>query len=249
MPETKRSIHPLPVSRPAVLAVALGGALCAGAQTPDPALEQGLQLLEEARTTLDDKALAAAQDYFRRLTEQHPNAAYFYERGRANFYRCEADSSRNDKKHAERVLDEAIANVEQSLKLNERSADAHSLLADLYGRKITFGSTMIRGPQYGPKLKAENKRALELDANDPRVYDSLGRQYLNAPSMFGGDVDKAIESFRRSARLDPKSDETFVWLAIALRKQGDATGANQAIAEALRLNPRSAFARKTQAKK
>jgi len=59
MPETKRSIHPLPVSRPAVLAVALGGALCAGAQTPDPALEQGLQLLEEARTTLDDKALAA----------------------------------------------------------------------------------------------------------------------------------------------------------------------------------------------
>ena len=97
MAETKRGLHPLPVSRPAVLAVALAGALCAGAQTPDPGLERGLHLLEEGRTTLDDRALAAAQDYFRRLTAQHPeNAAHFYEMGRANFYRRKAGSSRND---------------------------------------------------------------------------------------------------------------------------------------------------------
>jgi len=62
------------------------------------------------------------------------------------------------------------------------------------------------------KPKAENKRALELDANDPRVYASLGRQYLNPPSRLGGDVAKAMESFRKSTELDPKSDEAFVWL-------------------------------------
>ena len=43
-------------------------------------------------------------------------------------------------------------------------------------------------------------------------------------------------------------DETYVWLAIALRKKGDAAGADQALQEALRLNPRSAFAQQTTAK-
>jgi tetratricopeptide (TPR) repeat protein len=220
------------------------------AQSADPALDPGLKLLEEGRTTLDDAELARAQDCFAQLTQQHAdNAVYFYELARVNAYRCEAYATHGDKKKAEHALDEAIGNVQESLKLNEKSADAHSLLGDLYGRKITFGVGMFAGPKFGPKSKAENKRALELDANNPRVYASLGRQYLNAPAMFGGDVDKAIESFRKSTQLDPKFDETYVWLAIALRKKGDAAGADQALQEALRLNPRSVFAQQTAGKK
>ena len=137
----------------------------------------------------------------------------------------------------------------QSLKLNEKSTDAHSLLADLYGRKISFGIGMFAGPKFGPKNQAENKRAQELDGNNPRVFANLGRQYLNAPKMFGGDVDKAIESFRKSIQLDSKFDEAFVWLGVALRKKGDSAGAEQAFQEALRLNPRSSFAKQTAEKK
>jgi tetratricopeptide (TPR) repeat protein len=136
-----------------------------------------------------------------------------------------------------------MSTVQQSLKLNDKSADAHSLLADLYGRKIGFGVAMFAGPKYGPKVKSENQRAQELDANDPRVFASLGRQYLMAPHMFGGDLDKAIESFRKSTQLAPDFDETYVWLAIALRKKGDTRGAEQALGQALKLNPRSVFAK------
>ncbi len=219
-------------------------------QNTDPALDEGLRLLEEARTTLEDVSLTRAHDYFARLTQQHPeNAAYFYELGRVQFYRSNSLSMHGEKKKAERALDEALASVQQSLKLDEKSADAHGLLADIYGRKIGFGVGMFAGPKYGPKVQAENKRAQELDANDPRAFASLGRQYLEAPHMFGGDVDKAIASFRRATQLDPKSYETYVWLAIALRKKGDAAGSEQALQEALRLNPRSAFARETAAKK
>jgi Flp pilus assembly protein TadD len=67
--------------------------------------------------------------------------------------------------------------------------------------------------------------------------------------MFGGDVAKAIENFRKSIQLDLKSDETFVWLGIALRKKGDAAGAEQAFKDALVLNPRSVFAKQTAEKK
>lgn len=220
------------------------------AQSADPAREQGLQLLEEGRTTLEDNALANARDHFTKLTQQHrDNADYFYELARVNAYRCEAYAAHGEKKKAESALDEAIANVQQSLQLNEKSADAHSLLADLYGRKISFGVGMFAGPKFGPKVKAENKRAQELDANNARVFASLGRQYLNAPKMFGGDVDKAIESFRKSTQLDPNSDETFVWLGIALRKKGDAPGAEQAFKDALRLNPGGVFAKQSGEKK
>jgi tetratricopeptide (TPR) repeat protein len=108
---------------------------------------------------------------------------------------------------------------------------------------------MFAGPKYGPKAQAENKRALELDANNPRAFASWGREYMNAPKMFGGDLDKAIESFRKSTQLDPNFDETYVWLAIALRKKGDWAGADQALQQALKLNPQSVFAQQTAAKK
>ena len=216
------------------------------AQPADSALDNGLKLLEEARTTLDETALSGAQEYFSKLTREHPeNATYFYELARVESYRSSAYSLHNDKKKAERALDESMASVEQSLKLNEKSADAHSLLADLYGRKIGFGVGMFAGPKYGPKVKAENEGAQELDPNSARVFASLGRQYLMAPHMFGGDVDKAVESLRKSTQLDPNFDETYVWLAIALRKKGDSAGAEQALQAALKLNPRSVFAKST----
>jgi Tfp pilus assembly protein PilF len=75
------------------------------------------------------------------------------------------------------------------------------------------------------------------------AWASLGRQYLMAPAMFGGDVNKAIESFQKSLVLDPQQDETWVWLAQAFKKKGDKPQAREAIDKALLLNPKSQFAR------
>lgn len=218
------------------------------AQEAEP--DSARQLLKQGRTTQDQGTLSAARENFKKLIEDHPNQdLYWYLLARTDAYRSQAYVAQADKKNAEHALDEAIRNVQEALTINDNSADAHSLLADLYGEKIGFGMAMFAGPRYGPKVKEENQRALALDANNPRVYASLGRQYLKAPKMYGGDLDKAIESFRKSTQLDPKSDETFVWLAIALRKKGDEAGAQQALQEALRLNPQSAFAQQTAAKK
>jgi tetratricopeptide (TPR) repeat protein len=234
----------------ALFALALTITTWVWSQTADPALAEGLRLLEEGRTTLNDGTLTQARDYFAKLTQQHAdNAGYFYELARVAQYRCEAYLQQGDKKNAERALDSAIAAVQQSVKLNDNSADAHSLLADLYGQKIGLGVGMFAGPKFGPKVKAENERAMVLDSKNPRVYASLGRQYFEAPKMFGGDNEKAIESFRKSTELNPQSDETYVWLAMALRKKGDAAGADEALRTALKLNPQSVFAQKAVAKK
>ena len=219
-------------------------------QAQEAAPDSAMQLLNQGRTTQDQGTLSAAREDFRKLIEDHPNQdLYWYLLARTDAYRCQAYRAQGDKKNAEHALDEALRNVQEALTINDNSAEAHSLLADLYGEKIGFGMAMFAGPRYGPKVQQENRRALALDASNPRVYASLGRQYLEAPKMYGGDVDKAIESFRKSTQLDPKSDEAFVWLAIALRKKGDQAGAQQALQEALKLNPQSAFAQQTAAAK
>ena len=211
----------------------------AQAQAHEPALAKGLDLLEQGRTSLDDTKLATARAYFTDVTEKDStNFADWYALARVQYYQAEAFSEHNAKKDAERALDDAITSVQRAIAINDKSADAHSLLADLYGRKISFGGLMA-GAKFGPKSDAENKKALAFDPNNPRVHASLGRQYLHAPKMFGGDIDKAIAQFKQATELDPKSDEAFVWLAVAYRKKGDTADAGKALQEALRLNPQS----------
>jgi tetratricopeptide (TPR) repeat protein len=220
---------------------------CLGpAQAPDSVFADGLRLLEEGRTTLEEKPLTAAKNYFAHLAQTSQNPVYFYQLARADSYLIESYAARHENKRAEQALEDAIAAVQYCVGLNDQSADAHSLLADLYGRKISLGG-FLAGPRFGPKIVAENKKALDLAPNDALVYASLGRQYLYAPKMFGGDVGKAIDNFLKATQLGPSADENFVWLAIAYRKSGDTPLSEMGLRLGVLLNPRSAFAKATAA--
>jgi tetratricopeptide (TPR) repeat protein len=220
---------------------------CLGpAQAPDSILAEGVRLLEEGRTTLEEKPLTDAKNYFTQLAQTSKNPAHFYQLARADSYLMESYAARHESKRAEQALEDAIAAAQHCIGLDDKSAEAHSLLADLYGRKISLGG-FLAGPRFGPKIVAENKKALDLAPNDALVYASLGRQYLYAPKMFGGDVGRAIDNFLKATQLDPSSDENFVWLAIAYRKNGDTPHAEKALRQAVQLNPRSAFAKATAA--
>jgi tetratricopeptide (TPR) repeat protein len=217
----------------------------AAAQSPDSPIAPGLHLLQEGRTTLDQKTLVEARDYFSQLiSKDRNNAEYFYQLARVDAYRVDAYAGQHDNKNAEATLKQAVSEIEHAIELNDKFARAHSLLADLYGRKINMSGFMA-GPRYGPKIDADNKKAFELDPNDPNVLASRGREYLMAPSMFGGDANKAIENLRKATQADPANDENFVWLSRAYRKAGNSAEADKALREALRLNPSSVFAKNT----
>lgn len=213
---------------------------------PDTSTYQkdGERQLEEGRVLLDAATLNAARNAFGQCTRQEPNNAQcFFELARAESYlvRVEDIAKHSDASH--KMLDNAVADAQKAIALNDRSADAHALLADLYGAKI---SGMLSGMKFGPKAGAEAQRALQLDPNNAFVYAVLGRKYFYSPSAFGGDISKAIESFKHAVALDPHSDEDYVWLARAYRKKGDAAQEKEAIAQALRLSPRSVFAQRVQ---
>jgi len=196
--------------------------------------------VEAARKTLDEKQLQTAKEQIEQKIVQNPNDAQLYFLlARVESYFADVHEMRKEKKPAGESVDKAIEAVQHSIQLNDKSADAHSLLADLYGRKISLGNGMFAGPKFGPKVKEENAKAVALDDKNPRVWASLGRQYLMTPKMFGGDVAKSIESFQKSLAMDSTQDETWVWLAKAFEKQGDKAKARDAIQRALALNPDS----------
>jgi cytochrome c-type biogenesis protein CcmH/NrfG len=204
--------------------------------------------LESARKTRDETQLKSLKAQLEGEVAQNPNdAALFLNLAKVHSYLLDVYEMRNDKKAAGSTVDKAIEAAQHSIQRNDKSADAHSLLADLYGRKISLGNAMFAGPKFGPKVKEENAKAIALDDKNPGVWASLGRQYLMAPKMFGGDVTKAIESFQKSLAIDGSQDETWVWLAKAFAKKGDKPKAHEAIQHALQLNPQSPFVKNTAA--
>lgn len=203
--------------------------------------------LETARRTRDESQLQSLKGQLQQRISQNANGAQdYYLLAKVEGYLVDVFEAHKDKKTAEAAVDSAIAAAQHSIQLNDKSADAHSLLADLYGRKISFGGAFA-GPRFGPKIGDENKRAMALEDKNPRVWASLGRQYLMAPKMFGGDTGKAIESFQKSLEIDPSQDETWIWLAKAFQKEGENNKARDAMGHALQLNPDSKFAKSVSA--
>lgn len=230
-----------------VLASAIAmGMICSDfavlAHTDDPLAAP----LESARRKRDPAQLESLRTQLQQRLSQNPNDAVGqYELATVENFLADVAEMRKDKKAAATAVDKAIEAVQRSIQLNEKSADAHSLLADLYGRKIGLGGGMFLGPRLGPKIGEENKRAMALDDKNPLVWASTGRQYLMAPKTFGGDVLKAIDCFKKSLTLDPNQDEAWVWLARAYEKQSDKASARDAIQHALQLNPQSLWAQET----
>jgi tetratricopeptide (TPR) repeat protein len=239
-------MEPAKKSRSVILAVAALIVFVAfppffsSAQTDDPLAAS----LESAVRKRDGLQLESLKNQLELRIQQNPNDAQSeYQLARVEACLADVAEMRKDKKAASAAIRKAIEAAQRSIQLNEKAADPHSLLADLYGRKIALGTEMFAGPRFGPKVGEENKRAMTLDDRDPRVWASLGRQYLMAPKAFGGDVPKAIESFQKSLALDASQDETWYWLAKAYEKQGDKTKARDAIQRAVQLNPDNPLAK------
>lgn len=205
-----------------------------------PAWEQQLR---EGRTTYNIAALTAAHDSFSVCTrgkEIQVIDRCSYDLARSDRYLNLAELDAGDTRAAKYWLNAALIDAQVAVARNPHSPDAHALLGDIYGAEI---DGMFSGMKYGPKANAETAEALRLDQKNAQAWAVCGRKYLYAPSMFGGDLNKAADAFRKATLYDPNSDENFVWLAIALQKKGDLSGAREALGTALRLNERSVFAR------
>jgi tetratricopeptide (TPR) repeat protein len=146
------------------------------------------------------------------------------------------------------MIDEAESQLQAALKQNEKFAEAHALLAAVWGAKIS--QSALRGITLGPRVGSTIGKANAIDPENPRIVLQEGIGALNTPSMFGGGADKAEKLLRRAIMLFEKEPadkawpnwgrfDAHAWLGQTLVERGDYAGARAQYAAALKIAPGS----------
>ncbi|HTY44691.1 MAG TPA: TRAP transporter TatT component family protein [Patescibacteria group bacterium] len=99
-------------------------------------------------------------------------------------------------------------------------------------------SKAINGPAIYPSLK----KAESLQSNSPAVFFGLGSFYLLAPSLIGGDMDRAGMYLEKAVKVDPLFVDAYVRLAQWYKIKGDNQKYQEYLEKALAIDPQSEVA-------
>src|SRR5262249_56660941 len=105
----------------------------------------------------------------------------------------------------------------------------------LYGQIVPVN--VLAGLSYGKKAQDEVAKAISLDPKLAAAYVSRGVGNYYLPAGFGGGPDVAIKDFQKAIELNPKSDEAYLWLGLAMRKAKRKAETRAAFSKLLGLNP------------
>lgn len=98
--------------------------------------------------------------------------------------------------------DDAIKEFREAVKLQPNNSMAHLWLARALGRKTEKANPLRQAFMVGG-VREEFEKAVQLDPNNLEARSDLLEFYLDAPSTFGGGVDKARQQAAAIAKLDP----------------------------------------------
>jgi Tfp pilus assembly protein PilF len=203
------------------------------AQSPDLASARNRQ----DRAALEKLAAAAGA-----AAQKAPaDAAAQYQAALANSYLAEVAQELRDKGAVKQAAEAGIQAGERAVALQPERAEYHRLLGTLYGQIVPVN--VLAGLKYGKKAQDSIAAALQRDPKLAAAYVSRGVGNYYLPSAFGGGVDLAIRDFQKAIELNPKSDEAYLWLGLAMRKSGRNAEARSAITKSLELNPNRVWTR------
>ena len=211
---------------------------------PAPEVRESVTRLETAEITYERAQLQLVIDAFTKLHADDPkNPLYPYYLARAQFPLINIYDYQGDPSKAEAAGRTGIELLETALKRDEKgNPDAYRLLGDFYGRLSLFQGVFGR-MRFGSRSLTYHRKALELSPKSFLAILGSGTDKLYAPSAFGGDVDGAVELFRKAIEMEPRSPLGYVWLAKAYVKQKKFPQAREQFAKALEVRPDSAYAR------
>ncbi|MDZ7637911.1 MAG: tetratricopeptide repeat protein [Bryobacterales bacterium] len=206
-------------------------ALALGAQSVgDPAY----QLWRQARDRQDLPSLhGVAAKAEAGASDASPKSLYAAALARS--FEAEIALELGKKGEAAAAAEAGIALARRLVAASPAVAEHRRLLGTLCGQVIP--ANLMSALQYGRCAREEIDAALRLDPKSAWGYlgRGVGNYYL--PEAFGGGIDKAIRDFRQANSLDPNLADSWLWLGIALRKNGDHSGARAALSKARSLAP------------
>jgi len=109
--------------------------------------------------------------------------------------------------------------LEQSMDLISNFSDVYRALSAHYGLIIGIkgGAT---GATLGTKSDKLINKAKKLDPTNYRVYIEEGSNYYYTPEEWGGDKEKAIESFKYALSLNDRDDSIYLFLSRLYAERG-----------------------------
>ncbi len=137
--------------------------------------------------------------------------------GRADLLLCRAY-------YAEEQPDQAIAACESALHTLSNNSEAQDWMGRTYGMKADR-SGPLAGFKLAHKVIASFEQAVKLDPNNGAAINDLSEFYINAPSVVGGGVEKALDLADHSASQLPQQAHRI--RALVAEKRHDFTLAEQ----------------------
>ncbi|MEM6630378.1 MAG: tetratricopeptide repeat protein [Bacteroidota bacterium] len=152
--------------------------------------------------------------------------------------------SKEKKDQASKQLEKTLSLANAFLKKYPDKGEFKAILGGLYGLKI--GLSPVKGVYLGPRSLRYLGQATEMSPTHPLVWVELANAKYHTPSMFGGDMEKAQEYFKKGVELfeqQGSSDQNWlylhavVWEGKAHEELGQLGQAKSCYQKALRKHP------------
>jgi tetratricopeptide (TPR) repeat protein len=189
-------------------------------------LYEGREDMQKARVAVTTLRQARTADY--------GNYEAAWKLARAAFYvgdHTDVDSERDD------MFREGTDAGKAAVQLQPNMPEGHFWLGANYGGAAAH-STIANLSSFRD-IKGEMEAVLRLDESFQgySAYLALGRLYLQAPKVLGGDTDKAIEYLEKGAKLNPSNSPMRFHLAEAYEAKNRDVEAKKQIETLIALNP------------
>jgi len=192
--------------------------------------------LEEARNRQDRASLEKLFAEASARAQQNPkDAGAQYGAAYVASYAAEVALELREKARALRVAEAGIQFAERAVALRPTGSEGYRILGTLCGQVIP--ANVLAGISYGKRARDAVNKAIELDPKSSRAYLARGVGNYYLPAGLGGGLDKAVADFRKALELHPANSDGWLWLGIALRKQGQNKAAREAFTKGLQISP------------
>ena len=120
--------------------------------------------------------------------------------------------SKQDREEGIAIIEKGLAAAEKLSQDFEHESVAYALLAGFNGMSIAFSP--MKGMFLGPESDKQIEKSLDLDPNNAIGWLQKGSSQYNTPRIFGGSVDKSVDSFKKSIKCFEKDDSTPIWMKL-----------------------------------
>jgi Tfp pilus assembly protein PilF len=134
-------------------------------------------------------------------------------------------SHTNDNNERDKAFREGIENGRLAVKLQSDEPEGHFWLGANYGGSAQTG--ILAGLSAIEDIKNEMETVIRLDKTyqGASAYLVLGQVYLEAPKLFGGDLNKAVDVLEKGIKVEPDNSLLRLQMArayLAVKREKDA---------------------------